>query len=184
MDLLVLHRSKAKPSEVPAAVGIRIALDAVEGVVDEVGGEGVVSREAAELGVELVARDVVVPGGRHGLLEGLRVLLVLAARRHSLDAAQLRQSVDPVRPQRVDELLDGRLRGVSNWARGGNKGVDKAVWAVGGKAGAGVTKQNPSRTWEALPFLLLLELGAISTSMKTARESLDELLVVVRGRSN
>ena len=124
MDLLVLHRSKAKPSEVPAAVGIRIALDAVEGVVDEVGGEGVVSREAAELGVELVARDVVVPGGRHGLLEGLRVLLVLAARRHSLDAAQFRQSVDPVRPQRVDELLDGRLQGVSNWARGGRREGD------------------------------------------------------------
>ena len=60
----------------------------------------------------------------------------------------------------------------------GTKRVDKAVWAVGGKAGAGVTKQNPSRTWEALPFLLVLELGAILISMKTARESLDEFLVV------
>ena len=124
MDLLVLHRSKAKPSEVPAAVGIRIALDAVEGVVDEVGGDGVVARQAAELRVELVARDVVVPGAGHGLLEGLGVLLILAARRHALDAAQLRQRVDPVRPQRVDELLDGRLRGVSNWARGGRREGD------------------------------------------------------------
>lgn len=49
------------------------------------------------------------PGRRHGLLKGPGVSLGVARRGDALDAAELRQRVDAVGIERVDQLLDGRL---------------------------------------------------------------------------
>lgn len=71
---------------------------------DDVGAQGIVSGQAAELNEELVARYVVNPGRSHGLLKGSCLCLRIARCGDAFDAAELRQGVDPVSVERVDEL--------------------------------------------------------------------------------
>lgn len=63
---------------------------------DNVGAQGIVSGQAAELNEELVARYVINPGRSHGLLKGSCLCLRVACCCDALNAAELRQSVDSV----------------------------------------------------------------------------------------
>lgn len=106
---VLLHLDEAQEGNVPAAVALRVGAHAGVGIIHESAAERVVGRQAAQLGEELVAGDVVHPRGRHGLLEGARVDLVAAGGGDALDAAELREGVDAVRREGVDELLDRGL---------------------------------------------------------------------------
>lgn len=103
---VVADLGQAQPGHVPAAVGQRIGYDALVSVCQNVAAERVAGREPAQLGQELVAVDVVEPGGGHGLLKGASVGLILAGGGDLLDAAQLSQGVDAVGDEGVDELLE------------------------------------------------------------------------------
>lgn len=51
--------------------------------------------------------DIVGPGRCHGSLKGTGIILGLARRRDSFDSAELRERVDSVCLERLDELADG-----------------------------------------------------------------------------
>ncbi len=94
-------------------VGLRVVPDTRVRIGDNVTAEGVALGEAAQLRQELVAVDVVVPGARHGHLEG-GCLFLRAGGSNALDAAELGEGVDAVRLERLDELADRLLWGRSN----------------------------------------------------------------------
>lgn len=107
---VVAHLVEAQPRQVPAAVAVRIRPHARMRVVDDVGADGVVAREVAQLNQQLVAGDVVHPRRRHGLLEGLGVGFVLARGGDAFDAAEFREGVDAVVLERLDDGLDRGLK--------------------------------------------------------------------------
>lgn len=59
---VVPHPRQAQPRQVPAAVALRVRANTPVRLGDDVGAQGVVSGQAAELNEELVARYIVNPG--------------------------------------------------------------------------------------------------------------------------
>ena len=109
VNALIDDLDKAQPGQVPAPVRGRVVAHQHLRMCEHVAAEGVVRRQPAQLRKHLVAADVVGPRGRHGALEGARVGLGLAAGGGALDPAQLRQRVDAVCLERLDQLADRLL---------------------------------------------------------------------------
>jgi hypothetical protein len=93
-NLLVSNPHQTQPGKVPASVRLWVPPDAEEGVSHNISTEGIVDCQASELGKELIAIDVVLPGGGHGLLECLGIILVVTRGGDTLDSTQLRECVD------------------------------------------------------------------------------------------
>lgn len=108
-NVLITNLDQTQPRHIPASIGPRVTSYPSHSIAQHVGAHGVVWRETAQLDQELAAAHVVGPGRCHGLLERRGVGLVVAGRGHLFDAPQLRQRVDAVCAQGLDELCVGGL---------------------------------------------------------------------------
>lgn len=109
---VVLHLRQAQPGQVPRAVAVGVFAHAAVRVAHQVSCDGVVWREAAQLGDELLRGHVVDPCGGHGLLEGFCVVGVAACCGYAFDATEFGEGVDAVGVEGFDELRDGWLGGL------------------------------------------------------------------------
>lgn len=103
---VVTHLHETQPGHVPAAVAVGVGPHARVGVVHNVGADGVVACEAAQLDEELVRGNVVHPGRRHRFLEGAGFFFVFAGGGYAFDAAELGEGVDAVVGEGFDEGPD------------------------------------------------------------------------------
>ena len=102
---LVSNLHQTQPRQIPAAVGVRVVSHAHVGITQDLSAKGVAPCQATQLRQELVAVDVVLPRRRHGPLECARIVFAVARGRNPLDAAQLREGVNTVGFERIDQLL-------------------------------------------------------------------------------
>ena len=108
-EAVIAHLHQAQPSQVPAAVALRVTRHASPSLSHDVSTDWVAPGQASEFGEELAAADVVNPGRGHGSLECPSLRLVCARSCCLFDTAKLRQGVDLMPFQRFDQSFGGRL---------------------------------------------------------------------------
>ena len=93
-----MHFRKHQPAIIPASHAGRISGNLPLRIVQAFGAEGVIPRQAAQLGEEVVRGYVVRPGCRHGF----RDVAVVEVGELLFDAAQFCQGIDLVGAEGVD----------------------------------------------------------------------------------
>jgi hypothetical protein len=85
---------------IPTARALRIVHDQLLGLVETLGAEREVAREAPKFAQEVVGADIVRPGTGHRL----RHVGVVHGRQYAFDSTQIRDRIDPVGAQGIDQL--------------------------------------------------------------------------------
>lgn len=101
MDLLILDLEQHQPTVVPASDTVRVTDDEPLGFIKAFRAERVVLCQTSELAEKVVRIHVVRPRTGHGLRYLGRVHIC----KDLFDAAELRDGVDAMSSQRVDELI-------------------------------------------------------------------------------